>query len=267
MPAASATPTGASEIQRNLPRLVLLTDMLDERWKELGSEDSAYGMARYARARQDEWSDDEHREYWEAHCPLWPVGGRRGRMSNREGLAFALLLTKVKYDLDSHDEARARLRQDLVPDYEPPEAIRDTDEAIAFLMRRRSDLRDRDVLDTLEHMERELDDPHPTVVRVPRVMTPEERNFDAPLLPFLRRNTIGRRTIRLPAGFAARDTPATSLDHVAWWRCAEVMRHGRNAASRAELERVLGTMRYFNFNVEEGKSREHLHALLVTDLF
>ncbi len=125
--------------------LRVVSGYLDDRRKMVGPGDSDYAGAAYAYAHRDYWTDDEHREYWGAHLHLWP--SRAGRPSDIESSAFTIV----------HAETLGVSLDELLP----------------RMFWKRSDLRDRHILDMADHMRLELE-AGPSSMRVPRVVTDAE---------------------------------------------------------------------------------------------
>lgn len=125
--------------------LTVLTGVFDDHRRFVGPGDSLYASATYAHNYREYWTDSEHRDYWRAHLHLWPA--KRGRSSNRESLAFAIVSAEALG----------------MP----------SDELSAAIGYTHDDLRDRRVLKLAERMRSELE-AGPSGIRVPRVVTNEE---------------------------------------------------------------------------------------------
>jgi hypothetical protein len=143
----------ALEDMRHGPRLVAPADepltvvsgYLDDRRQMIGPDHRLYASATYAYAYRDYWTNREHRDYWRTHLHLWP--SRKGRRSDRESLAFAIVNAEtIGVALD---------------------------ELLSAIGYTRDDLRDRNVLDLADRMRAEID-AGPTGVRVPLVVTDDE---------------------------------------------------------------------------------------------
>ena len=68
--------------------LGLRTGYPDDRRQELTPDLPVYAVFKSAHARQDSWTDEEHREFWVTHLGIWP--GKPGNRSNVDALAFGL---------------------------------------------------------------------------------------------------------------------------------------------------------------------------------
>ncbi len=127
--------------------LTVVSGYLDDRRQLVEPGHEMYAAATFAYAYRDFWTDREHRDYWRTHLHLWP--SPPGRRLNRESLAFAVVnVESIGVPLEVFLEEFGYSRDDL---------------------------RDRHVLDLAERMRGELD-AGPSDVRLPRVVTDEERD-------------------------------------------------------------------------------------------
>ena len=73
--------------------LGLHTGHFNDRRETIAPDDDRYTLFSRAHAEQDGWDDEEHRDFWTAHLQLWK--GRRGNRSNRDALAFVLVMARA----------------------------------------------------------------------------------------------------------------------------------------------------------------------------
>lgn len=123
------------------PRLSLHTGRLDDRRETLDSSDRRYAIFARAYDCQDDWTDDEHRDFWTTHLPIWS-GGRTGNRANRDALAFVLVLGRAQGNT--------------------------YDEVISAIGHSRDDLRDRGVIERADRMWEASAGPAPTAAEDPR---------------------------------------------------------------------------------------------------
>lgn len=69
------------------PRLHVLTGFRDDPRRGLTPDDSLYLTAQHALEHQDDWSYQEHADFWAAVLPQWPAP--LGRPPSRDGLSVA----------------------------------------------------------------------------------------------------------------------------------------------------------------------------------
>lgn len=69
------------------PRLHVLTGFRDDPRRGLTPDDALYLTAQHALEQQDDWSYQEHDDFWAAALPQWPAAP--GRRPSREGLSVA----------------------------------------------------------------------------------------------------------------------------------------------------------------------------------
>jgi hypothetical protein len=157
------------------PTLGLHTGYFDDRRAELPPDSRLHVVFKAAHAKQDGWTDDEHREFWVMHLGQWP--GKRGNRSNVDSLAF--VLAAGASDGFTFEEVAGALDG-----------------------RTREDLRDRGVLELAERMLTALEKPP----NPPDMPVPEPRDgiwsIPGPAHPHV---IAASRLWRLPRVFALDD--------------------------------------------------------------